>query len=328
MYTAMALVALTMGNLTTSPTWLDDYRAAQAQVTVAGKPMAVFVGAGKDGVASAIRDGFDPAVSKLLAEKFVCLYVDSSTPAGKKVAAAFQVGDRGVVLSDRTGRTQAYSASGTISRAELSRALIAYGDVEVAQKTDTPKTTTSGATSGPSAGTTTGTTSGGAVMAAPGTMPGGVMVGPGPGMMMGQPYMGQPYMGQPYMAQPGYMGGPVMAQPGMMGGGYGYGGGGCGQGGYGGGCGQSSGCGMGGHGGGHGCCFLGGFMSKCGFGGGGGYGQSAGCGTSHGCGMGGGHGCGGLFGGFGGGMGHGCGGFGGGFGGGCGGGGGHGGCCK
>jgi hypothetical protein len=327
MYTAMALVALTMGNLTTSPKWLDDYRAAQAQVTVAGKPMAVFVGTGKDGHVAAIRDGFDPAVSRLLAEKFVCLYVDRSTPAGQKLAGAFQVGDRGIVLSDRTGLTQAYSVSGTISRAELSRALIAYGDVEVAQKTDSPKSTTSGTTSGSSTGTA-GTTSGGAVMTAPGAMPGGVMVGPGPGMMMGQPYMGQPYMTQPYM------GGPVMGGPAMMGSGYGYGGGGCGQGGYG--------------GGGHGCCFLGGFMSKCGFGGG--CGQQAhcapapmmaapvahqgGCGQSQGCGMGG-HGfgggskCCGLFGGFGGGMGHGCGGFGGGWGGGFGGGMGHGcGGCK
>ena len=89
MYTAMALVALTMGNLTPSPAWLDDYRAAQAKVTVAGKPMAVFVGTGKDGYQAAVRDGFDPAVSKLLAEKFVCLYVDSSTPKGKALAAAF-----------------------------------------------------------------------------------------------------------------------------------------------------------------------------------------------------------------------------------------------
>ena len=72
------------------------------------------------------REGFDPAVSKLLADKFVCLYVDSTTAKGRALAAAFQVGDRGVVLSDRTGKTQAYSAAGTISRAELSRALLAY----------------------------------------------------------------------------------------------------------------------------------------------------------------------------------------------------------
>jgi hypothetical protein len=289
MYTAMAMVALTLGNLTTNPTWLDDYSAAQAKVTVAGKPMAVFVGSGKAGWEAAVREGFDPAVSKLLAEKFVCLYVDASTAKGKKVADAFQVGDRGVVLSDRTGKTQAYSAAGTVSRAELTRALVAYADVEVAQKTDAPKSDAKATTTG-TAGTT-GTTTGGAVMTAPGAMPGGVMVGPGGTMM----------------APPGYVGGPVMTGGGNWGG-YGYGG-------YaaGGGCGQS----MGGCGGGmgHGCGMMGG-------GWGGGCGHSSGCGMSHGCGMGhgcgtgGGHGCCGLFGGMmggwgggcGGGMGHGCGG--------------------
>jgi len=294
MFTAMALVAL-LGNLPNNPAWLDDYPAAQAKVTVAGKPMAVFVGFGKTGWEAAVRDGFDPAVSKLLAEKFVCLYVDASTAKGKKLATAFQVGDRGVVLSDRTGRTQAYSAAGTISRSELSRALIAYGDVEVAQKTDTPKATTSGASVSTPGGTVSGSTT-----VAPG---GSVMVGPGGQMMVGP---GGPMMAPP----PGYMGGP-----GMMGGGY------WGGAGYGGGCGQS----MGGCGGGmgHGCGMGGGW-------GGGGCGHSSGCGQSTGgCGGGMGHGCGMMGGGWGGG-GKCCGLFGGmmgGWGGGCGGGMGHGGGC-
>src|SRR3954453_3675165 len=116
MYTAMALVALTLGNLPNNPSWLDDYSAAQAKVTVAGKPMAVFVGTGKAGWEAAVRDGFDPSVSKMLAEKFVCLYVDASTAKGKTLAATLQVGSRGVVLTDRTGQTQAYSAAGTINR--------------------------------------------------------------------------------------------------------------------------------------------------------------------------------------------------------------------
>jgi hypothetical protein len=294
MYTAMALVAVTMGNLTTTPTWLDDYTSARTKVTVAGKPMAVFVGAGKEGHAAAIRDGFDPAVSKLLAEKFVCLYVDSATAKGKVLAQAFQVGDRGVVLSDRTGLTQAYSATGTISRAELSKALVAYADVEVAQKTDTPKVTTSGTTS----------SAGSAPMAVP--VQGGPMMAP-PGAMMVGP-------GGPMMAPPaGYMPGPAVMGGGNWGG-YGYGGG----------CGQSAGgCG---HGMGHGCCFFGGGGGGCGHSMGGcGGGMSHGCGSAGG-GWGGGKCCG-LFGGFGGGMGHGCGM--GGWGGGCGGGMGHGcGGCK
>jgi hypothetical protein len=286
MYTAMALVALTTGNLTTNPAWLDDYSAAQAKVTVAGKPMAVFVGTGKAGWEAAVRDGFDPSVSNLLAEKFVCLYVDASTPKGKTLAANLQVGDRGIVLSDRTGKTQAYSAAGTISRAELNRALVAYADIEVAQKTDAPKAEVKTA---PGTAAGVGSAPGGAVIT-PGPMPGGVMVGPGGAMMAPPP--------------PGYMGGPA-----MMGGG-GWGGSGCGGGGY-----AAGGCGGGM---GHGCCLFGGM------GHGGGCGQSSGCATG-GCGMGHGglggfggkccgllggmgHGFGGWGGGCGGGMGHGCGG--------------------
>src|SRR4051812_19470731 len=121
MYTALAFVALTLGNLTTAPTFHSDYLAAKAQVATAGKPMAVFVSSGKAGWESVVREGgFDPAVTKILSEKFVCLYVDASTPTGKSLAAAFQVGDRGVVLSDRTGTKQAYSAAGAVSQTELS----------------------------------------------------------------------------------------------------------------------------------------------------------------------------------------------------------------
>jgi hypothetical protein len=298
MYTALVFAALTVGTLSSSPSWLDDYKAAQAQVSNAHKPMAVFVGSGKAGWEGAVRDGFDPAISKLLAEKFVCLYVDASTIQGQKLASAFQVGNRGVVLSDRTGLTQAYSATGTISRTELNRALVVYSDVEVAQKTDTPKvsgsasgTGASGTVSGPG-----GTVSGGTVITGPGgaviTGPGGPMMAPPPGYMPGPMMMGGPG----YVGGPGYMGGyggGCGQQMGGCGGGSKCGmGGGCGQ--PMGGCGQSSmGCGQKSHG----CCFFGG----------GGWGGGHG-----GCGGGMGHGCGGGFGGWGGGwgggMGHGCGG--------------------
>ena len=258
MYTAMAFVALTMGTLSTNPTFLDDYRAAQAKVTVAGKPMAVFVGSGKAGWESVIREGgFDPAATKLLAEKFVCLYVDSSTPAGKSLASAFQVGDRGVVLSDRIGLTQVYSAVGTVSRAELTRALVAYADVK-----DVPKATETKGAAPAAPGT---------VIVGPGTPGGPIVTGGGNfggaayggGMGCGhsngcaQPACGASH-GCSFLSKCGFGGGHSMgcghqtqcapapcAQPA---------------------CGQSK-----------GCCFSG-FMSKCGFGGGHGGGMGGGCG--------------------------------------------------
>lgn len=270
MHTAMALVALTLGNLSSSPTWLDDYPAAQAKVSVAGKPMAVFVGSGKAGWESAVRDGFDPAVSKLLAQKFVCLYVDASTAKGRTLASAFQVGDQGVVLSDRTGLTQAYSASGMVSRAELSRALVTYADVQVAQKTDAPK----GAP--PSGGVViTPAPAHHPAPGAPMTVPAPVAGGP---VMMGgyANGCGQPAAGCGHGHHGHRSHGCCFFGGGFMGGM----GGGCGH--SGGGYGMAHGGGMG-HGGGHGCCF---------FGGGGGRGWGGGWGG--GCGGGGGHGCGGC----------------------------------
>jgi hypothetical protein len=293
MYTAMALVALTLsattGNVSGTPNWLDDYQVARARVADAGKPMVVVVGSGQAGWRDVVRDGFDPTVAKLLADKFVCLYADTTTVQGREVAGAFRV-RQGVVISDRTGKNQAFNASGTVSRSDLMRALVRYGQQpEVTQTefqtttttTSVPQTTVQGGTviqGGPAGGTVIQ----GGTMMQPGMVvqPGGpVYMGPS-----GAPVMGGYATGGAYPAGGGY--GAGCCSTGGYGGGYAMGGGGC--------CGSGGGYAMGG----------------CGSGCGGGY-AMGGCG-------GGGHKCCGLFGGmFGGG------GWGGGYGGGCGGGG----CC-
>ena len=106
MLTYMAVVALATGistaTLSPTPKWLDDYGLAQQRVAVVKKPMAVFVGIGKDGWGSIVRDGsIDPAVKKLLAEKFICVYVDTETSYGKTLATKFEVASRGLIMSIR-----------------------------------------------------------------------------------------------------------------------------------------------------------------------------------------------------------------------------------
>lgn len=133
MLTYMAVVALATGistaNLSPTPKWLDDYGQAQERVAVVKKPMAVFVGIGKDGWGSIVRDGgVDPAMKKLLAEKFVCVYVDTETSYGKTLAAKFEVASRGLIISDRQGTAQAYSLSGTLTKTELEQTLEKYSD--------------------------------------------------------------------------------------------------------------------------------------------------------------------------------------------------------
>lgn len=272
MFTTLAVVALsglTAGKVAPGPVWHDDYRVAQTRVSEAGKPMAVFVGTGKTGWDGVIAGGLDPAVSKVLSEKFVCLYVDTTTAGGRGLARALQIGERGLVISDKSGSTQAYSANGTVSAVEAQRALLAYADPATVNRTEI-------------------------VQAAPAATP-----APPP------PPMGGMAIGGPgYVGGPGYMGGPGYGSSGCCGGGgFSHGQGCCGMfggGGWGFGHGQigmgcataSTGCGAtgahyasagscGGH---SSCCGFGGFLSGCmgGWGHGGGWGGGCGGFMSHG----------------------------------------------
>jgi hypothetical protein len=129
----MAVVALatsvSTSTLSPNPSWLNDYGTAQRRVAAVGKPMAVFVGNGHEGWKNVVRDGgLTPAVSKLLADKFVCLYVDTSTAAGRNLAGTFEVASRGLVISDKAGTSQAFSLSGDLTKAELARTLAKYAE--------------------------------------------------------------------------------------------------------------------------------------------------------------------------------------------------------
>ena len=135
MYTAMAMVALTAGmtsgKLTPNPVWLEDYGAAQTRVTEAHKPMIVFVANGKAGWETVLRDGtLSPIATKLLAENFVCVYANTNTSAGRNLADVLQVGNKGLVISDKSGSTQAYSLAGDLTGNELVRALETYADAD------------------------------------------------------------------------------------------------------------------------------------------------------------------------------------------------------
>ncbi|HKB02956.1 MAG TPA: hypothetical protein VKD90_12095 [Gemmataceae bacterium] len=135
MHTFMAVIALTTGlttsNIQSNPAWLTDYGAARERVTAVGKPMAVFVASGQDGWTKVVRDGaLSPDARKLLIEKYVCLYVNTETTAGRSLAGAFQVA-RGLVISDRAGTSQAYSLSGDLTGTELVQALERYADRDI-----------------------------------------------------------------------------------------------------------------------------------------------------------------------------------------------------
>jgi hypothetical protein len=129
----MAAAALAAGispsMLSPEPTWLNDYTLAQLRVAAVKKPMAVFVGSGKDGWGKVVRDGaLDPVLKRTLASSFVCVYVDTDTASGRSLAGAFEVASKGLIISDRAGTSQAYSLSGDLTRDELSRTLAKYAE--------------------------------------------------------------------------------------------------------------------------------------------------------------------------------------------------------
>lgn len=139
MISVIALVSgITPGSLSGKPAWNDDYAQAVKKVSLLKKPMAVFVGSGKEGWGKVVQDGtIKPEVYKVLADQFVCMYVDTDTEYGKKLASSFQVAARGLIISDRTGGSQAYSLSGSLTAAELSETLTKYSakDQEVQSTT-------------------------------------------------------------------------------------------------------------------------------------------------------------------------------------------------
>jgi hypothetical protein len=135
MYTSILLVA-TVGGAepalpkTETPAWLRDYNQARKEGQKANKPLAVFVGAGAKGYDQVSQEGkLSPQASRLLAEHYVCVYLNTDTPQGRRLAAAFDIKENpGIVLSDRTGDSQAFHYPGTLSDDELTGCLKRFAD--------------------------------------------------------------------------------------------------------------------------------------------------------------------------------------------------------
>jgi len=131
MVAATLAAGMAPANLSTEPAWLNDYATAQNRVHAMKKPMAVFVGNGKDGWAKVVKNGsIEPEINKLLANKLVCVYIDTDTTAGRSLATAFEVTSKGLIISDKAGTTQAYSLSGDLTRDELSQTLVKYAALD------------------------------------------------------------------------------------------------------------------------------------------------------------------------------------------------------
>lgn len=110
--------------------WLTDYSAAIAKGSSEGKPVAVFIGTGKAGWNKVSQEGqlSDDAL-QILKQSYVCVYIDAKTEAGKDLADAFQVPDGvGIILSDRTGKLQAFRHEAELADSRIARYLERFAD--------------------------------------------------------------------------------------------------------------------------------------------------------------------------------------------------------
>lgn len=129
MYASMMLFTLTLAAPTDSPNWSTEYSAARQQGESAGKPLAIFIGSGARGWEKISRNGLVAETNELLAANYVCVYIDTATEKGKSLATAFDIPDGlGIVISDRTGKLQAFYHAGDLAREDLDRYLRRFAD--------------------------------------------------------------------------------------------------------------------------------------------------------------------------------------------------------
>jgi hypothetical protein len=132
MYTSVVLLALLSipGDVAAVPNWQRDYAVAQKLSESAKKPLVVILAPGTEGYDKLAREGgFSTEIRQTLAEKYICVHINTAQAAGKSLAAAFEMpGGLGIVISDRTGAKQAFRHEGDLAKRDLARYLDKYGD--------------------------------------------------------------------------------------------------------------------------------------------------------------------------------------------------------
>ena len=110
--------------------WQKDYATALQRGKETGKPLAVFMGKGANGWQSMAKEGkIDSKSAEVLADKYVCLYVDMSDEAGKQLAESFELhASTGLVISGPGGALQAFRQEGEMPQADLQQKLERFSD--------------------------------------------------------------------------------------------------------------------------------------------------------------------------------------------------------
>jgi hypothetical protein len=141
MYTSFALLSLaSMLSNIPQPSWENDYRLALKTCERTQKPIAVFIGSGSANWRQLTREGqFDADIQRMLNDRFVRVYLDSTTPYGRQVADSFGVSaGRGLVISDRQGGYMAFRHIGELPAKDVAKCLTRYSEADfVVRATET-----------------------------------------------------------------------------------------------------------------------------------------------------------------------------------------------
>jgi hypothetical protein len=144
MSTTTVLVALHLfATGAPSPTWHRNYELAMKRAEAAKKPVAVFIASGRQRWTAVCEDGEPgPQVRRVLADHYVCVYVDASRPAEQPLARSFEAGEQPLlVLSSPNRLYQAYRHSGTIDRASLVQVLLVHATEDTVAASQTERAT-------------------------------------------------------------------------------------------------------------------------------------------------------------------------------------------
>jgi hypothetical protein len=142
MYTPVVLLALFQLSAAVIPamSWHQNYTTALQQAAAVQRPLAVFIGSGTAGWQSISPAGqLDAEARRLLADHYICLYVDTTESSGKQLAASFGVTQGpALILSDKTRQYQAYRQAGTMQPTQLVQVLQRYQAYEFPQPSPGP----------------------------------------------------------------------------------------------------------------------------------------------------------------------------------------------
>src|SRR5205814_934211 len=91
-------------------------------------------GSGAQGWQGVSTEALSARAVQLLAQKYVCVYVDASKPDGRALADELAVrGKAGLVLSTRGGESQAFHHQGQLTRRDLETAVARAGAMALAR---------------------------------------------------------------------------------------------------------------------------------------------------------------------------------------------------